>query len=64
MQHALLQTSILSSLILSMLHQMLTDERNDAVRYDVVRALAHLCVYINGAEKFTPVIIHSCIFVH
>ncbi|CAL1295701.1 unnamed protein product [Larinioides sclopetarius] len=46
-------SGIRSSLLLSMLHQMLQEDKDDSVRETVVRNLALLLLYVDDADKFT-----------
>ena len=50
-----LQKEILSSLILSMLQQMLMDDKEEEVREAVVRSLGLLFGFINDADKYSQV---------
>ncbi|GIY63229.1 RAB11-binding protein RELCH homolog [Caerostris darwini] len=46
-------SGIRSSLLLSMLHQMLQEDKDDLVRETVVRNLALLLLYVDDSDKFT-----------
>lgn len=46
---------MLSSLLLSMLQQMLIDDKSEQVREAVVKSLAILCLYIEDRDKFSQV---------
>lgn len=46
---------MLSSLVLSMLQQMLLDDKDDDVRDAVVRSLGLLLGFITDADKYTQV---------
>ena len=53
----LLQTELLSSLVLSMLQQILSDDKGDGVRQAAAKSLAVLVAFINDKAKFQNVII-------
>ena len=46
---------MLSSLVLSMLQQMLMDDKDDSVREAVVRSLGLLTAYIADPDKYSQV---------
>ena len=50
-----LQSSIRGSLVLSMLQQMLLDERIEEIRSSIVRCLAILVCFIEDNDKFQQV---------
>ena len=52
----LLQTELLSSLVLSMLQQILNDDKADGVRQAAVKSLAILVAFIDDKAKFQNVI--------
>ncbi len=49
------QTEIRSSLVLSMLNQMLQDDKTEEVRESVVRSLGLLMGFIEEREKYSQV---------
>ena len=51
----LFQNEIRSSLVLSMLKQMLGDDKTEEVRESVVRSLALLMAFIDEPDKFPQV---------
>ena len=52
----LLQTELLSSLVLSMLQQILNDDKADGVRQAAVKSRAILVAFIDDKAKFQNVI--------
>ena len=73
----LLQTELLSSLVLSMLQQILNDDKADGVRQAAVKSLAILVAFIDDKAKFqnvillnvvcnyhTPTLVHVMSFLH
>ena len=51
----LLQTELLSSLVLSMLQQILNDDKADGVRQAAAKSLAVLMAFIDDKAKFQNV---------
>ena len=49
------QPEMLSSLVLSMLQQMLLDDKDDDVREAVVRSLGLLVAFITDPDKYSQV---------
>ena len=55
MMMVLLQTELLSSLVLSMLQQILNDDKADGVRQAAAKSLAVLVAFIDDKAKFQNV---------
>lgn len=60
----LLQTELLSSLVLSMLQQILNDDKADGVRQAAVKSLAILVAFIDDKAKFQNVNNHLALLFH
>lgn len=50
-----LQPPLLSSLVLSMLQQMIVDDKSEVVREAAVKSLAVVCLYMEDTDKFGQV---------
>lgn len=58
----LLQTELLSSLVLSMLQQILNDDKADGVRQAAAKSLAVLVAFIDDKAKFqnVTIVLYNC----
>ena len=58
----MLQTELLSSLVLSMLQQILNDDKADGVRQAAAKSLAVLVAFIDDKAKFqnVKIVIYNC----
>ena len=56
----LLQAELLSSLVLSMLQQILNDDKADGVRQAAAKSLAVLVAFIDDKAKFQNVMTTHC----
>lgn len=56
-----MQKEIRSSLVLSMLQQMLAEDKADMVREAVVKSLGVIMAYIDDPDKYTQVCVRVCV---
>ena len=59
----LLQKEIRSSLVLSMLQQMLAEDKADMVREAVIKSLGIIMGYIDDPDKYSQVSVRACVCV-